>query len=274
VKVEYTDDPQAAWAGAETYLLSDPIGHNVILTLLQQRMRVATPGNYWTVRDGDTVVGFAFQSPTTYNPSLTPMSRAAVESLAHSIAAQGTDLPGVLGQAAPASAFAAQWAEERNVAVVPAEAGRIYELTTVTMPPQPPGTVRLATVDERDRLVPWARGFAGDTDDTPAEDPVATLDRHLESGRLFVWDDGEPRAMTVAVTPVAGVCRIGFVYTPPESRGRGYASAIVALLSQQMLDTEADRCMLYTQMQNPTSNKIYRTIGYRPVGDVIRYRFG
>ena len=67
--------------------------------------------------------------------------------------------------------------------------------------------------------------------------------------------------------------RVNMVYTPPELRRRGYASACVAALSQRMLDSGKKFCFLYTDLSNPTSNKIYQEIGYRPVFDVDEYKF-
>jgi predicted GNAT family acetyltransferase len=57
------------------------------------------------------------------------------------------------------------------------------------------------------------------------------------------------------------------VYTPPEHRRRGYATALVADLSRHALRTGAERCMLFTDLANPTSNRIYARIGYRRCGD-------
>ncbi len=67
--------------------------------------------------------------------------------------------------------------------------------------------------------------------------------------------------------------RIGAVYTPPKYRGRGYATACVAALSQRMLDTGLAFCFLYTDLSNPTSNNIYQRLGYHPVRDVVDYHF-
>jgi len=79
--------------------------------------------------------------------------------------------------------------------------------------------------------------------------------------------------MAAISDPVAGAVRIGPVYTPPEQRRHGYASALVAQLSQGARSA-GNRCLLYTDLANPTSNAIYRAIGYRPVTEVLRYRFG
>jgi predicted GNAT family acetyltransferase len=67
--------------------------------------------------------------------------------------------------------------------------------------------------------------------------------------------------------------RIGPVYTPPALRKRGYASALTAALSQELLDSGRKFCFLFTDLANPTSNRIYQQIGYQAVCDVDEYRF-
>jgi predicted GNAT family acetyltransferase len=66
---------------------------------------------------------------------------------------------------------------------------------------------------------------------------------------------------------VAGVVRIGPVYTPVGARRRGYSSSAVAALSRQALEAGAHTCMLFTDLTNPTSNKIYADVGYRRFGE-------
>jgi uncharacterized protein len=72
-------------------------------------------------------------------------------------------------------------------------------------------------------------------------------------------------------SPTVGL--IGSVYTPPAYRRKGYATACVAALSQKLLDEGCDRCFLLTDLANPTSNHIYREIGYIPVCDWHEYAF-
>ena len=156
----------------------------------------------------------------------------------------------------------------------PVEAQRLYEIRAVTPPAGAPGVSRAATDDDLDLLVRYAAGFETDTGGPIVEeDPVARARRFIAGRQLFLWElDGTPRASTVVAGPEAGVARIGFVYTPPEHRCRGYASALVAELSGRVLSS-GDRCILYTQLANPVSNAIYQRIGYQPVDEVIRYRF-
>ena len=73
--------------------------------------------------------------------------------------------------------------------------------------------------------------------------------------------------------PVAGVMRIGPVYTPPQHRGRGYASSAVAAVSRAALEGGMSQCLLYTDLANPGSNRIYAALGYRRVADWEEHSF-
>jgi predicted GNAT family acetyltransferase len=100
------------------------------------------------------------------------------------------------------------------------------------------------------------------------------VDARLAAGRALVWEDRGPVSYAGSSTPAGGVVRIGPVYTPPAHRGRGYASALVAAISQLSLDRGAAACCLYTDLANPTSNRIYLAVGYRPLCDVTLRLFG
>jgi predicted GNAT family acetyltransferase len=91
---------------------------------------------------------------------------------------------------------------------------------------------------------------------------------------LMLWEvEGKPVSMAGYVGPTTNGIRIGVVYTPPEKRNKGYASACTAELSQYLLDRGFRFCFLLTDLLNPTSNHIYQQIGYEPVCDVDRFDF-
>jgi predicted GNAT family acetyltransferase len=73
--------------------------------------------------------------------------------------------------------------------------------------------------------------------------------------------------------PAAGATRVGPVYTPPDLRGRGYASAVTAAVSRAALAAGAQEVVLFTDLANPTSNAIYRRLGYEPVEDRVILSF-
>jgi predicted GNAT family acetyltransferase len=115
------------------------------------------------------------------------------------------------------------------------------------------------------------RGFYADIgQDERGFEPV--VKRRLEAGHFWLWEDGCPVSMAANSEPVEGVVRVQAVYTPPENRNRGYAGACVADLSRRMQEA-GHRCILYTDLGNPTSNSVYRRIGYRAVTECLRYHF-
>jgi predicted GNAT family acetyltransferase len=78
--------------------------------------------------------------------------------------------------------------------------------------------------------------------------------------------------MAICSKPIHGVVRLSAVYTPREERTRGYAGACVHGVSRFLTDA-GYRCMLYTDLGNPTSNSTYRKIGYKAIAEAIHYRF-
>ncbi len=148
---------------------------------------------------------------------------------------------------------------------------RIYEVRSAVPPRPVSGGLRQADSTDRELLVGWVEEFQAQTGEAPSE-PVQVVDRRLSRGELWLWDDKGPTALVGLSEPVEGVVRIGPVYTPLGHRNRGYASSCVAEISGRALAQEL-RCILYTDLGNPTSNSIYRCIGYRAVAEVLRYRF-
>jgi predicted GNAT family acetyltransferase len=63
------------------------------------------------------------------------------------------------------------------------------------------------------------------------------------------------------------------VYTPPAQRGKGYAANCTAAVSQLLLDAGWDYCALFTDLENPISNRVYEKIGYEAVCDYADYHF-
>jgi hypothetical protein len=125
VKVVFGEDPGWMLREAGAFLASDPVRHNLILTLLRARVAYPEPGRYWLATDGSAVVGVAFQSPLDFVASVTPANPEAVAALVEEIVEAGIILPGVNGEAATAARFAGQWTERRGSAAFPVEGQRI-----------------------------------------------------------------------------------------------------------------------------------------------------
>ncbi|HET7488152.1 MAG TPA: GNAT family N-acetyltransferase [Acidimicrobiales bacterium] len=258
---------------AGSFLAADPIRNHLILRLLHGRVRYPAPGRYWVAEGRGRCAGVVFQSPLHFVATLTPMDDDAVCALVEAIAGEGVRLPGVTGVAATAARFAGHWAETTRASAAPRLGQRLYEVERVVPPRPAPGRIRLAGAGDEPLLLQWFAAFGRETGEGGANpDLAAAVRRRVESGALWVWDDDGPVSMAGLSDTHAGVACVGPVYTPPERRSRGYASALVAGLSQGALDRPG-RCVLYTDLANPVSNGIYRAIGYRAVAEVLRYEF-
>lgn len=279
--VHRSDNVTSAAQAARAFLESRPIEHNLILTLLRERIDRPAPGRYWWVSESGIVRGLAMQSPLTYRATLTPMPLDAVGPLVGAVAAEVPDLPGVGGEAATAAAFTGAWTEQRATGARPIEGQRLYRLDAVRPVDGVPGTLRVAEPGELDLLVDWFAAFRAEIGEMPAEDGDVRdrLAPVIADGGFWVWEDaGEPVAAAMLSRPIAGASRISFVFTPPERRGQGSATALVAGLCARALDParpfgRVDACLLYTQLHNATSNAIYRRVGFHAVAEVTAYAF-
>ena len=185
--------------------------------------------------------------------------------------------PGVSAQPASARAVANAWCEVTGRTCHREFAEAMHGLTRVIPPARPaPGSLRAATLDDRPMLLDWEMAFAQETGFGDPNAAATRVDHRLAAGRQLVWalPETDIPASTVSFNVnVAGVQRIGPVFTPREHRGRGYATHAVAHASEQLLARGAERCILFTDLANPTSNKIYAAIGYERFADWEELRF-
>jgi predicted GNAT family acetyltransferase len=256
---------------AQSWLVLNEAENNLILSVANQLLQTPKDEAYFATveRDGE-VVGCAFRTPP-YKLAVTRMPPDAVDAFVDSIVQEFDHTPAVLGPAETARPVAVGIAQRQGGTVSEGMAQRIYELREVIAPEKwPPGKMRLAQPADSEIIAEWLEGFTSETAHGPGDVRSYTA-AHIANKTVFFWDDDGPKttALWAGVTP-NGV-RVGFVYTPPQFRGHGYASAVTAAASQRALDNGAQFCCLFTDLSNPTSNAIYQKIGYSPVCDVIDY---
>ena len=272
INVLFSEDPAFVLNRAGVFLTSQPVLHNLILTILHARVAQGDPGRYWMAVQREDTVGVVVQSPLTFPATLTPMEPPVTTAMADAIAEAGVALPGINGEAATAALFAGQWSERSKSAATPFQGNRLYEFLESGQAPKIEGKLRQAGPIDRSLMILWTRAFQQEIGES-ANDTELRVDRGLAARQLWLWDrSGETVSMAVSREPVHGVVRLSGVYTPPDKRRHGYAAACVHALSKQLGDA-GYRCILYTDLGNPTSNSIYRRIGYRAVAEALRYRF-
>jgi uncharacterized protein len=255
--------------------------HNLIFGIASNIQ--ADPSQFGTphlaaVRDGDPIVGAVLRTPpwrivlSCFDGDPAAVARALADDLT------GTTLPGMVGPKASTEAFADAWAARTGAKATLTRHERSFRLGAVRPPRPASGHMVRAAPEHRRVLAEWSQAFEDEAHTAPPgpTDHGATADRWIRGiGRTaWLWiDDGRP----VSLTGVGGLTphgiRVGPVYTPPELRGRGYASNLVAQASQLQLDGGREFVFLFTDLANPTANRIYQSIGYEPVIDIDEYAF-
>ena len=277
------DDP-AAFHRDGAPVLADAARNNLVLGILQ--VLLDEPDLYpvfhlWLAARDGRPVGLAMQTEPFNVIVAEPLEDDAVDALAEAVVADGAPLPGVVANQPSADRFA-----ERVTAITGRTSERILEegvwaLTAVEDVPVPAGAARPATPADRELMRSWLNAFAEEA--LPRgrpQDDEARRDLDLDirlAGRgagYLLWEDGTPVSLS-GHREIPGVgSRIGPVYTPPQHRGRGYATRLVAEQSAGRLEAGDPACYLYTDMANPTSNAIYARIGFVKIADAAEYLFG
>ena len=281
MEVVRLDDAAAFLAEAEPLLLADEARHNLILGIagtIRDAPDLYPLRSLWLVREGDEAVAAALRTPP-YNLILArPRSSPALAALAEAVAAE--EIPGVVGTEPEIHEFAELWSQHNGVPGRVNMRQGVYALDQVELVPNVPGSARVATDDDRELALRWWIAFGEEVlhEGGPGRERAETsVDHKLSSptGGLLLWEDGgEPVSLAGWGGPTPNGIRIGPVYTPPALRGRGYATAVTAELSQRQLDGGRTFCFLYTDLANPTSNAIYERIGYRRVAEAAEVVFG
>jgi uncharacterized protein len=266
----------------EAFLLEREAEHNYLLGACTELMRypgrLEQPPYLAALEEGGAVVAAAMMTSRALMISFiaSGAQEEALSMLAHDLAGDHATLPGVRCAAQDARVFAELWHSLKGQAYQLWMAMRIYKLESVKPVVGVPGQLRRAVVADRDLVVEWIAAFnreaLGETDTSRVG---AYVDDVLGSDTrgVYLWVDGQPVSMAGYSGPTPNGIRVVAVYTPRERRGRGYASACVAALSQLLLDGGRKFCFLFTDLSNPTSNSIYQAIGYTPVSDLESYTF-
>jgi len=264
---------------ARPLLETDPVRHTSVLTVLNAVChRAFVPAAMLTVHDGGAVVAALLR--TEGRPALVsgvPARRASA--VVEALLEAGADAVGALGPVPEAAGFAAAWTARTGRPVDDEVRLRLFALDELRAPACVPGTGRVVASGDPAvaLLAQWRAAFEVEAHaDAPSPVPAPDdVDAFIAAGAAeILWEvDGAPVAQATARAVTGGMSRIGPVYTAPEHRRHGYAAAVTAAASRWALDRGARHVLLYTDLANPTSNRLYPRLGYRPRYDALELRF-
>jgi predicted GNAT family acetyltransferase len=283
MEVRRLDDPRSFLEAARSFLMRDEARHNLVFGIVDTLIRhpsVYAAWHLWVAEDGADVVGAALQTPPHNLVLAQPASASVADALVDAIHVGGLSLPGVSGVVPEAIEFADRWVARAGGSTRTRMSQGVYTLRAVHDLPLARGSMRRATETDLDLITAWLAAFADEVETGVVHDPDQR--RRLVLGRLtsgdhagfWLWEDaGAVVSLTGFGVVTPNGARIGPVYTPPELRGHGYATSLTADVSSWLLAGGRSFCFLYTDLANPTSNAIYRRIGYEQVYEAIDLAF-
>jgi predicted GNAT family acetyltransferase len=266
-----TGDFEAYAERTEALLTSSPAEHTVSLTVIE----TVRAGRRWSdepmlfgwYEEAGEVRGAVFRTPP-FEWLLAVVPEEATADLVAVLRSANADVPGVNGDVAGVDRFAAAWTAATGQRATITLALDLYELGTLRHPDPPPaGRARPAEEADLDVAIRFYTGFQDEVP-TPSTEVLPLVRERIDDRRLWLWEDGAGVVASLAArtAAVAGVSRIAPVYTPPEHRRHGYATAVTAACTADALARDAERVVLYTDVADPSANAIYQRIGFRPIG--------
>src|SRR5215207_372776 len=275
MSVRVTSDAAEFQATVFPFLERDPVLHTIIITNVGERAAGTYRSEHGTayyvsVHDQTGgVIGAAMRTPD--RPVYVGALRADLAAeVAEAYSEVVPDLAAVAGDRSAATTFADRWAELHGTTWAETRGTRLHKLMSLNQLPAK-GKPRPMTAADVQRAAEWNYDGSAGYEITGVD--VNWAERQWRAGTMWFWEvGGVPVSMAGYHSPQYGVCRVGPVYTPPEHRRNGYAGALTVHVSAEILANGNQAC-LYTDLADPTSNKIYARAGYVPVADFVDLTF-
>jgi predicted GNAT family acetyltransferase len=264
--------PQLFLDDTEHFLEKRELENNLILGLCNgftDKTKVQEGCVFINATDGDKIVAASIKTAAKAIIAGETNNNTYIKELADYYLENNIDLKGVFGEDFYVNAFSDFYGKQPYVDMTLI----VHQLTTVNKLPAAAGKFEMADGNDVDLVARWALTF--EDEKSPAvrnskEQVLKITQAKIALGNIFKWTDKGNIVCIAAInrkTKNAGI--IGLVYTPDEYRGNGYATSHVQKLSEYILQNGFKYCGLFTDKANPTSNSIYKKIGYKPITEFM-----
>ncbi|SFK56214.1 hypothetical protein SAMN04487936_1188 [Halobacillus dabanensis] len=277
--ISYESDLIKFFTAVEPLLLSKEAENNLPLGILERMKESGGKRNcdliYIQENDKTTFMSIRTAPHLWIIPSLENGHPSHLEAFAKFLFDGKYEVPGVIGNKKSVQGFLEEWeALTGQRAELQMEQG-IHQLNRLKQIPEQPGELIVADFSHQGFLEKWIQQYGVEVGESYVRERVPELTKELiETQRLHLWViDGQPVSMASRARSTKNGATINAVYTPDEFKRNGYASQVVWHLTNKLLGQGYSFCSLYTDLANPTSNSIYKKIGYERVGDSVVYHF-
>lgn len=257
----------------KSFRSQDPVRTGLITSIatsVENGSRTYEDYFWWSVIADNQVQGVAIRT-VPYGYLFSPMTENATQALYSNISKKDESANEFAGPKAVVDLIE----QLASLKLVEEESELIY-VNEFLIPAEAIGQVKTATSVDFDLVLKWMQEFMEET---------ALRSFNLESMVRNAIDSGRYSILMLDGIPVClggnsdiqkfegiSIARVGPIYTPKEHRKKGYASALTSHITAKLHSLGAV-AMLYTQADNPTSNKIYQEIGYTLVDENRRVVF-
>ncbi|MBM7551872.1 GNAT family N-acetyltransferase [Thalassobacillus pellis] len=276
MKVKTYKDPNLYFDKVEELLLKKEAMNNLALGVAGRLNDTSNDSKLLAVEsDGRTLFMMMKTHPEQWILPACEIDNAVLETVVDYIISNDYEMPGIVGEITIADRFAANYLRKSGKKSHLHMRQWIYRLDEVQEISRTPGSLRKADSNDMLLITNWLKGFGRETGEITIYDDARNLaKRMIGNGSMYIWEvDGKPVSMVNQSRSTKNGTTINAVYTPDLYKGRGYATNAVWRLSRDLLQGGFQFCCLYTDADNPTSNSIYKKIGYYPIGKSVVYRF-
>lgn len=280
MKVQTYTDTESFLRNTRVELESNEAANSLMLGICEQLVRHPAQVNATPcLKTVEDETGLILAAVMTWSRKLVVYGHqgdlgGGTRTLVQDLVGEGWGVPGVLGPSDVAKGIAKRWAAVTGGGFDFERRQRVHELREVTSPTPERGRLRLARESDIDLVAGWWYGFHYEIF-READRKAAQLaaDGRIEEGDIYLWEDQGPVSMAMKTRPTRSGISVSLVYTPPELRGRGCATACVGELSRLLLDSGFRFCALFADVSNAAANHIYQSIGYEPITEYDEYVF-
>lgn len=279
MELKVISNPNTFFAATEGYLAENEAQNNLPLGIIGSLIRDPRKDEQLLAmveKAGNPILVLIKAGGPLILAGLQEFLPASVQLFAEFVQEERIKIPGVIGPKEQVQSFTEIWKDYFSVDWEEIMEQRIFRLDQLRVEPSSPGSLRPALEKDIDQVSEWVEMFSREAD-PGGEIPPALAREKAEGGikekEFFLWEDKRPVSMAKKTRPTRNGIAISMVYTPPEFRNRGYATSCVSALSKNLLEDGFKFCTLFTDANNPTSNKIYEEIGFREVGSGLVGKF-